>query len=245
MAINKNSNGFTFGFAVVMVVVVGALLATAALALRAPQQENVKQEKMQDILGAIQIQTPRSEAPELFQQYVKERVVISFKGEILSSNKGEIVGTDKEDGFNLDVKKQYKSIKNIEERSFPFYVCEKDGETYYVIPMVGNGLWGPVWGFVALESDYNTVYGATFDHKTETPGLGAEISQDFFEKQFNGKQIFENGNYVSIDVIKGGAPAGDKHSVDGITGGTITSDGVSDMLKNTLEVYAKYFKSQS
>lgn len=245
MAINKNSNGFTFGFAVVMVVVVGALLATAALALKAPQQENVKQEKMQDILGAIQIQTPRSEAPGLFAQYVKERVVISYNGEILSTNSGEIVGTNKEDGFNLDVKKQFKSIKNIEDRSFPFYVCEKDGETYYVIPMVGNGLWGPVWGFVALESDYNTVYGATFDHKTETPGLGAEISQDFFEKQFNGKQIFENGNYVSIDVIKGGAPAGDKHGVDGITGGTITSDGVSDMLKNTLEVYAKYFKSQS
>jgi Na+-transporting NADH:ubiquinone oxidoreductase subunit C len=245
MAINKNSNGFTFGFAVVMVIVVGALLATAALALKAPQQENVKQEKMQNILGAIQVETPRAEAPGLFQQYVKERIVISYDGEVVSNNSGEISVTDKQDGFNIDVKKQFKSIKTIEDRVYPYYVCEKDGETFYVIPMVGKGLWGPIWGFVALESDYNTIYGATFDHKTETPGLGAEIKEDFFEKQFTGKKIFNNGEYVSVDVMKGGAPAGNDHGVDAITGGTITSVGVADMLQNTLGVYAKYFKTKS
>lgn len=245
MAINKNSNGFTFGFAVVMVIVVGALLATAALALKAPQQENVKQEKMQNILGAIQVETPRAEAPGLFQQYVKERIVISYKGEVVSNNTGEISVSDKQDGFNIDVKKQFKSVKSVEDRVYPYYVCEKDGETFYVIPMVGKGLWGPIWGFVALESDYNTIYGATFDHKTETPGLGAEIKEDFFEKQFTGKKIFNNGEYVSVDVMKGGAPAGSEHGVDAITGGTITSVGVADMLQNTLEVYAKYFKTKS
>lgn len=245
MAINKNSNGFTFGFAIAMVVVVGALLAIAALALKEPQQENVKQEKMQNILSAIQVETPRSGAEELFQQYVKERIVISYDGKIISNNSGPVKRTDKKDGFNIDVQKQYKAVNDITKREFPFYVCEKEGNKFYVIPIVGKGLWGPIWGFVALESDYNTIYGATFDHKTETPGLGAEINTTAFESQFNGKQIFDGNKYVSVDVVKGGVPESNKHGVDAITGGTITSDGVADMLENTLKVYANYFKSNS
>jgi len=123
-------------------------------------------------------------------------------------------------------------------------IAEKDGSKYYITPLVGSGLWGPIWGFVAFEKDCNTVFGASFDHKTETPGLGAEIRESFFEDEFIGKKILdENSSFVSIDVVKGGAKEGSYHQVDGITGGTITSDGVTNMLKTDLEIYNNYFKT--
>ena len=109
---------------------------------------------------------------------------------------------------------------------------------------MGKGLWGPIWGYIALESDKNTVAGASFDHKGETPGLGAEINQGWFQEPFVGKKIFdESGDYQSIRVIKGGAPEGDKHGVDAISGGTITSNGVTEMLVRTLKIYEPYLKS--
>ena len=125
---------------------------------------------------------------------------------------------------------------------YPFYTANKNNKTYYIIPMAGTGLWGPIWGFVALEDDYLTVYGAAFDHRAETPGLGAEINTGIFEDPFKGKKIKNTLNqFVSIEVKKGGAELGNMHQVDGITGGTITSDGVSDMLYNTLQIYDSYF----
>ena len=130
------------------------------------------------------------------------------------------------------------------DKKYPMFKAKKDKDEYIIIPMVGSGLWGPIWGFVSLKEDYNTVYGATFAHKAETPGLGAEINTDFFEEPFEGKRILDySGNFVSIKVKKGGAEKGNLHEVDGITGGTITSDGVSDMLNNTLVIYNNYFSS--
>lgn len=242
MAINKNSNGFTFGFAIGMVVIVGAILAITAMALKEPQTENVKREKMQNILTAIQVEVSRDEAPAQFEKYVKERITISHDGKVLNTKTGAINATDKQDPFNVDVKKEFKGISDASARNYPYFVCEKDGETFYVIPMVGNGLWGPIWGYVSLKDDYNTIFGASFDHKTETPGLGAEIREGWFSGNFIEKQILdENGNYVSVDVVKGGAPQGDIHGVDAITGGTITSDGVGEMVDRTLKVYSDYF----
>ena len=123
----------------------------------------------------------------------------------------------------------------------PIYISENDGIKSYIIPLRGKGLWGPIWGYIAIKDDLNTVYGAVFDHKSETPGLGAEINRPFFQDPFIGKTIFEEGVFTSILVIKGGADEGDNHAVDGISGGTITSDGVSDMLKERLEKYLPYF----
>ncbi len=124
-------------------------------------------------------------------------------------------------------------------------MAEKNGEKMFIIPLLGKGLWGPVYGNLALAGDFNTVTGATFGHDKETPGLGAEIEQDFFEEQFIGKKILDdNGKFVSIQVVKGGAkmlPANQQiHGVDAISGGTITSNGVSDMLKSNLENYIGY-----
>ena len=124
---------------------------------------------------------------------------------------------------------------------FTGVISEVDGKTRYIIPLRGKGLWGPIWGFISLEDDLNSVFGAVFDHKGETPGLGAEINKPFFQDPFSGKTIFEGDNFTSITVIKGGAAEGDMHGVDAISGGTITSDGVSDMVKERLSMYLPYF----
>ena len=109
-----------------------------------------------------------------------------------------------------------------------------------IIPLRGKGLWGPIWGFISLESDLNSVFGAVFDHKAETPGLGAEINQDFFQSPFKGKEIFKDNTLMSVKVVKGGASKDDLYAVDGISGGTITSDGVTDMLYERLSMYTAY-----
>ena len=127
--------------------------------------------------------------------------------------------------------------------NYPVFECKVDGKTVYVCPMVGTGLWGPIWGYVALEDDFKTIYGAKFDHKTETPGLGAEINQPGFQDKCVGRELNVTSETM-FSVLKGGAPT-NEHSVDGITGGTITSEGVDEMLNRTLPVYVKYLQSSN
>lgn len=241
MAINKDSNSYTFIFALIMCVVVGSILAVTAMSLKPLQDENIRKEKMQNILAAIEVKTDLNGAPALYKEHVKDEecVVLDQNGKVIEGVKA----------FDVDIQKQYREFKakvrKAEDLQYPLYVCEKDGKTLYVIPMVGTGLWGPIWGYLSLQDDYNTVYGASFDHKTETPGLGAEIKTEAFCNHFKGEQILDgSGNYVSISVVKGGAPADDKHGVDAISGGTITSKGVEEMLKRTLKVYSDYFKTK-
>ena len=228
---NVNSNAYTYTFATVMVVLVAALLSGASLGLKSKQESNVKQEKMQSILASVGVQVDRSEAQSTYDDVIKQ--VLTIKG-------GNIVSEDRETGFNVDMAKAIK-LSNM-EREAPLYVANKDGETFYIVPMRGKGLWGPVWGFVALESDGNTVIGATFDHKSETPGLGAEIATPMFTDQFPGKKISDAGEFKSISVVKAGTSSGD-YAVDGISGGTITSNGVNDMMVDCLAPYAEYFKN--
>ncbi len=249
MAINKEGTGYTLGFSAAMVVIVGSLLAVAAMALKPAQQENVKQEKMQNILASVGVEVERADAPENFAKYIKQRLVLDASGAVVGTTEGDIDAKNPEDGFNVDVKKQFRANKAgvvaDADMKYPLFICEKESKTFYIMPLVGNGLWGPIWGFVSIEDDLNTVYGASFDHKTETPGLGAEINQTSFESQFISKQIFKaDGSFASIKVIKGGAPDGDMHGVDAITGGTITSDGVSEMVERTLGTYVPYFESK-
>ena len=238
MALNKNSNGFTFGFAIMMVVVVGTLLATVSMALKPRQQANERVKKMMDIVGAIdpkgEINPTRKNAEDLYNKYVKETMIIS--GKDMASG----------EAFDIDVRKEYKDkTLAVADRNYPLYVCEKDGEKYFVIPMVGTGLWGPIWGYVALEKDYKTIYGAKYDHKGETPGLGAEIKTEAFQKLFRGEYISQNGEFSEITVVKDGSGAGINGKVDGITGGTITSVGVEEMVNRTIAIYADYFKQQN
>ncbi len=237
--INKNSSGFTFLFASVMVIIVAVLLAVAAIMLAPYQARNIRIEKMQNILSSIGVVTDTKEAEKLFNQYIKEQVVLN--------NKGEKVTNDIS-AFDIDLKKELDKLKTGEadKQLFPLFVFNKDGKLYYIIPVRGKGLWGPIWGYVALEGDMNTVYGASFGHKGETPGLGAEIDGEAFQKQFVGEKIFDkSGNFVSVKVIKGGAAPDNLHGVDAVSGGTITSNGVTEMLKRTLGNYIPYFNTMN
>ena len=232
MAIDKNSNSYTFGFAILMVIVVGSLLAVASQGLKTRQEKNATVKQMMSILSAINIDATRENAKEMYNKDVIDSKIIS----------GKDLNTE---AFNVDIKKEFRD-KNISvsDRNYPLYICEKDGDKYYIIPVVGTGLWGPIWGFVALESDFKTIYGANFDHKSETPGLGAEIKYASYSDQYTGETISDTtGSFQPIIVVKDGSGSGINSKVDGITGGTITSKGVEEMTTRTLEVYVNYFKS--
>ena len=229
---DRNSNVYTFIFAIVMVIVVAAALAFTATTLKPLQAENVKKEKMQNILSTIGVNVSRDEAGQSFDQYVKQQLALNADGTV-----NEAV-----DAFGVDLMKETK--KPSADQAFPLYIAEKEGKTFYVVPLWGAGLWKEIWGYVALDSDKNTIVGASFDHAGETPGLGAEINQSWYEDQYIGKTIFdENNNFVSVTAVKGGAPTGDMHAVDAISGGTITSDGVSAMIEERLSNYLPYLKS--
>jgi len=232
MAIDKNSNGYTFSFAIVMVVVVGTLLAVASQGLKTRQDKNATDKKMISILSAINVEATRENAQEMYDKYVVDSKIIA--GKDLNA-----------EAFDVDIKKEFRDKKlAVTDRNYPLYICEKDSIRYYVIPVIGTGLWGPIWGFVALESDYRTIYGATFDHKTETPGLGAEIKYTSYSDQYTGEIVADtSGVFQPIIVVKDGSGSGLNSKVDGITGGTITSKGVEEMTTRTLEVYVNYFNT--
>ncbi len=234
---NVNSNGYTYTFATAMVVVVAVLLSSASLGLKTKQDDNIKQEKMQSILASVGVDVDRSEAEASYEKVIKQ---------VLTIKDGKEVSDDRDKGFNVDMATAVKAPNN--EREVPLYIAKvpnkdnEDSTRYFIIPMRGKGLWGPVWGFMSLEDDGRTVVGANFGHKSETPGLGAEIATEVFTKQFKDKKISdEAGTFKSISVVKAGTSAGDEYAVDGISGGTITSNGVHDMMEDCLEPYAKYF----
>ena len=226
MDINKNS--FTFGFTTIMVIIVSALLSIAYIKLKPYQDRNIELEKKQNILSSVGITVDRDNAEAKYSTYIKSEIVLNNKGE-------EVEGS----AFDVDLGKEIK--KDVNTQLLPLFISEVDGATRYIIPLRGKGLWGPIWGFIALEDDLNKVYGAVFDHKKETPGLGAEINTPMFQDPFAGKTIFEGEVFTPIKVIKGGPTEGDMHGVDGISGGTITSNGVSDMLSERLNMYLPYF----
>jgi Na+-transporting NADH:ubiquinone oxidoreductase subunit C len=229
-----------------MVIIAAALLSTAAMLLKPFQERNVAIDKMGGILVSAKIPDVNStNAMTFFNEYVKEEIVINQDGDVVDS----YTGGKMEDGkaFKIDMKKQLYLKSQGEPFELPLYVIEKDGTKLFIIPFRGVGLWGPLWGNMALNDDLNTVIGVTFDHKGETPGLGAEITTESFTKQFVGKKIFDDNNqFTSIMVVKGGItklPENQRiHGVDAISGGTITSVGVSDMIEDVLTCYLPYLE---
>ncbi|MCE1201227.1 MAG: NADH:ubiquinone reductase (Na(+)-transporting) subunit C [Bacteroidia bacterium] len=240
------SNAYIFRYAGIMVILVAAVLSAAAMLLKPMQERNEAVDKMTSILKAAGFEDVNAKnAIDLFNSTITNMIVINQDGEVVDDFTG--AGKEKSKAFGLNLKEQLynKSMKRPFE--LPIFKANKNGETIYIIPMRGVGLWGPVWGNIALRDDFNTVIGVTFDHKSETPGLGAEITTPIFTDQFPGKTLFDdNGKFVSIKVVKGGAANLDasmrNHAVDAISGGTITSNGVSDMIRNVLESYEPYIK---
>jgi len=229
---DRNSNVYTFIYASVMVIVVAALLSFAAINLKPFQQKNVDIEKKQNILASVNIIADVQHAEDIYSEKVVNSYIVNYKGEKVNG-----------DAFDVNMKKEH--AKPVDERNLPVFECQVDGGTKYILPVYGTGLWGPIWGYVALDSDMNTIYGATFDHEGETPGLGAEIATKHFQSQFKGKSIFdENGTFTSIVVAKSNETAPAEHKVDAVSGGTITSKGLQKMLLTDFGAYQAFFKQK-
>lgn len=236
---NKNSNTYIIIYATVMVVIVALVLSFTAIKLQPVQKANVENEMKGAILMSIgegmdaaKQKDKTAYINEQYGKYIVDSYAVNSKGD-------KVEGAD---AFSLlgDLKKEY--AKDEEERQLPVFVGKSDdGTVRYILPLSGKGLWGPIWGYLAMSSDWNTISGIILDHQGETPGLGAEIATPAFENQFKGKTIFEGNNLVGISVIKGaGASAGNNHAVDAVSGGTITSQGVEKMIKGNLESYSAY-----
>jgi Na+-transporting NADH:ubiquinone oxidoreductase subunit C len=223
------SNRYIFIFSTVMVVVVAALLSLAATLLQPAQERNLEIEKKKSMLESIRIPATRKDAVDLYGKYIKESFVLNSKGEKVNDA----------DAFSVILRNEQK--KPIEQQSLPvFTAITESGDTVTILPVQGKGLWGPIYGYVSLLPDMNTIYGVTFDHKGETPGLGAEINTTPYETKFREKKLFDNGSFVSIQVIKGGADPDNVHGVDAISGGTITSKGLEKMLFDCIIKYNDY-----
>jgi len=220
-----------------MVVVIAVSLTIVAVKLKPAQEENIRIEKMQNILASVNVpiaEIPKNKIGETYTKFIKTAFGVNNKGEVVEQDAARI--------FTIEMANELK--KPVEQQILPIYIAVLDnGDSSFVVPLRGKGLWGPVWGYMSFKTDFNTVFGTVFDHKGETPGLGAEINQVFFMKPFIGKQIFDlDGKLVSISIVKGGAKPDDIHGVDAISGGTITSKGVEKMIKDNLTNYEAYFK---
>jgi Na+-transporting NADH:ubiquinone oxidoreductase subunit C len=250
------SNRYIFIYASVMVIVVAAVLSSAATYLKPFQERNIRTEKIMDILKSVKIDADKANAETLYNKYIVEELALNTAGEPLSIYKNQIFEMGDLRPFDIKLKAELKKKgfldagKKVDaEPAFPLYICNHDNKTFYIIPLRGKGLWGPIWGNIALEDDFKTVYGVTFGHKGETPGLGAEIATQAFQDQFVGKTIFDdNYKFTSIDVVKGGIvtmpPNQQIHGVDAISGGTITSHAVASMIRDCLSNYEAYIKKQ-
>lgn len=243
-----DSNVYTIIFAIVMVIVVGAILAFIASSLNERITKNQKFETQQNILyamgennneepysgsGSVEF-IPTERVQEDFDKFIKKQYV--FQGDEM---------TEDPEAYLIDVKKEADLAKNEDySRKLPLLVGEKDGKEFFIVPMRGNGLWDAIWGYMAIKKDM-TLEGVVFDHAGETPGLGANIRERFFMDDFHGEKLVdENNNFQGISVAKGNMDPLNKrkedHKVDAIAGSTITGDGVSAMINETLDMYGPY-----
>lgn len=232
---NTNSNTYIIVYSVVMVVVVATLLAVASLSLQKRQAENELQEKKSNILQSLgydAAEQPAEFAAALagFDEQIKSYVV---------NVNGVKTETPAKEVFALLATNQ--SLRDSYKDGLLVLFQTEDGRV--VVPLVGMGLWGDIWGYLALENDMDTVSGIVMSHKGETPGLGAEIATSKFQQHFVGKRLFDGDEFVSIILRKGGAKD-PVHEVDAITGGTKTSDGVTNMLRDCLSAYLPYLSAQ-
>ncbi len=243
MSKKTDSNLYTILFSIGMVVVVGTLLAFTASSLKPLITKNKQLEKQQNILYAMGVNNndetsavfvSTDEAPEKFNEYIKKQIVIE----------GDNVTEDSE-AYLINVKKEQARAKDGEERRLPLFIGEKEGKTFYIVPIRGKGLWDAVWAYIALDKDM-VIQGAYFDHQGETAGLGANIKERFFMDDFIGEHLMSNGQFKGVDISKSNADPLNKdktdNQVDAIAGATITGDGVAAMIRKDLALYVPYFK---
>ncbi len=244
MSKKTDSNLYTVLFAIGMVLVVGALLAFTASSLRPMIDGNKRIEKQQNILYAMGVNendetsitfVSKDKVADIFTKYIKKQIIIE----------GTNV-TENDKAYLIDVKKQQTLAKEGQTRKLPLFIGEKEGKTFYIAPIRGKGLWDAIWGYIAMDKNM-VVQGVFFDHKGETPGLGANIKQRYFMDDFAGEDLMKDGVFTGIKVAKGNNDPKNQdkndNEVDAIAGATITGDGVSAMIKSELVQYVPYFKT--
>lgn len=226
MAINKNSNLYIITYTVVMVVIVGALLAFLATSLKDKQAANVLNEQKVSIMKAF------GEADASFDEVVTMGRLVA--GEFVAVEEADVQAV-------FDLLGNRKALAEAQDE-LPIFKMEKDGVIKYVLPIVGKGLWGDIWGYVALQQteDNVVISGIVMDHAGETPGLGAEIATEKVQKAFEGKKLYNAEGLFAVRMQKGGAQ--NEHQVDAITGGTKTCDGVNAMLAESIAKYEAFLK---
>lgn len=233
---NKNSNTYQILYSAIMVVLVGAVLAVIYMNLKPLQDENIANDKRKQILSALHVVCDNdADVKASYEKYIIQDFLVDGNGAVVDSS------------ANVAFDVQMKSNVKLDEasRKLPVMKCKvDDGSIKYVIPVYGAGLWGPIWGYVAVDSDGSNIYGANFSHEGETPGLGARITEQSFQDSFKDKKLFVNGAFTNVEVVKKGQkPSNDGDYVDALTGATITSRGVSDMLKACLAPYQPFLET--
>lgn len=216
--------------------IVGVALSLIYQALRPTQEANISNDTKKQILAAARIVPTDGESiADLYGQHIVKSYIVNSLGETVDAGKN---------AFDVNVAQEVK--KPDAQRELPVYECQTADGLKYIFPVYGAGLWGPIWGYIAFDSNGDTIYGAYFAHEGETPGLGAEIEKPAFSNQFEGKNVFgPNGNFTSVAVVKAGQKPNEGDYVNAVSGGTITSQGVQKMLVNSLEPYTTFLKKLS
>lgn len=244
---NTNGNAYTVIYTTIVVALVAAILAFVAMTLKPKQDANIKAETISQMLTAAQFYTKdecsamgNDKVLEAYSQNIREAYTINLKGEKVRDLNTEVKSIELQDAL----KAQNKNIKDGSDAAdLPVYVFNKDGKSVTVVPVYGAGLWGPIWGYIALDEDLQTIVGAYFDHDSETPGLGAKIKDDpSFRAEFIGKKVNVASDPV-FSVVKVGTSADENSSVDAITGATMTSKGLGEAIAFWLKAYAPFLSS--
>ena len=222
--LDTNIDVYAIIYSAVVVVIVAFLLAGVSSLLKPVQDDNIRLDKKKQILASLNIKNVADAAAE-YDNVIKNDPIVNAEGNVVKEDGGFEVANDAVDNSNL-----------------PLYIAEVDGEKKYIIPMTGNGLWGGIWGYLALNDDCNTIYGVYFSHAGETPGLGAEIAADMFQSRFPGKQVMKDGE-VALSVVK--KVQDESVEVNAISGATITCNGVDGMLKTKIAPYKAYLQANA
>lgn len=230
---NTNKNSYTIIYASVVVIVVAFLLAFVSKVLEPQSQANERIDKKKQILAALNVRNlSNDQVEQKYKELILQDEIVDAKGQIVKDGRKQ-----DQDGFQL-------SFKEITPDRLPIYICKVDGQTKYIFPLIGKGLWGSIWGYIALNNDLRTVYGTYFSHESETAGLGARINEVSFQQEFVGKHVIKKGsNKIDLSVVKSGKVQDPEVECDGITGATLTSNGVNDMLKQCLSNYMNFLQT--
>ncbi len=243
---NTNSNGYTIVYTSIIVILVAAILAAVSMALKPLQDANIKADTISQMLTAAQYATKdelesksNDEILSIYKENITDAFLIRLDGskdrDLDAKGNGEVFSTNQLKAQNSALK-----IGKTDGVTLPVYNFDFNGKKVTVVAIYGAGLWGPVWGYIALEPDHSSIVGAYFDHASETPGLGAKIKDDpSFRAQFAGKKIDFSAEPV-FAIVKGGVPDGQQNAVDAITGATMTSKGLSAAIASWMDLYKPY-----